>query len=50
MLKSPAGFELMTYMFIEKPLTHCATLIGDNFGKETINKITLDFIAYFDKQ
>lgn len=48
-LKSQAGFELMTYRFVVNPLTHCTMLLGDNFGKETIDKITLDFIVYVDK-
>mgnify|MGYP005952079729 CR=1 FL=1 len=42
-LKSPAGFELMTYKSVVNPLTHCATLIGDNNGKETTYVITLHF-------
>lgn len=28
-------FELMSYRFVVKPLTHCATPLGDNNGKET---------------
>lgn len=30
-LKSPAVFELMTNRFVEIPLTHCTTLLGNNF-------------------
>lgn len=45
-LKSPVGFELKTYRLIVKPLTHCASLLGDNYGKETIHKIKLDVIDY----
>lgn len=40
----------MTYRFVVDPVTQFATLLGDTFGKETISKITLDFIVYFDKQ
>lgn len=36
-LKSPAGLELMTYRLVAKPLIHCATLLGDKFGKEIIH-------------
>lgn len=43
-LKSPAGFELLTYKFGVNALTHCASLESDNFGKN-IYKITLDFIV-----
>lgn len=25
-------------------------VLGDNYGKETVYKITLDFIVYFDEQ
>lgn len=39
----------MTYRFVVNPLTHCAMPLGDNFKKETIYKMTLDFIVYFDK-
>lgn len=35
-LKSPAGLELMTYRLVAKHLIHCATLLGDKFGKEII--------------
>lgn len=31
------------------PLTHCPTLLDDTFRKETIHKIRLDFIDYFEK-
>lgn len=37
-------FEPMTYRFVEKLLNHCATLLGDNVGKQTVYTITLDFI------
>lgn len=37
----------MTYGFVVKPLTHRATLLGDDFGNKTIYKITLDFIGFF---
>lgn len=33
-IKPPEGFELMTYKFIINYLTHCATQLGNNFGKE----------------
>lgn len=36
-LKSPEGLELMTYRLVAKPLIHCATLLGDKFGKEIIH-------------
>lgn len=37
----------MTYKFVEKPLTHYATLLGDLFGKKIIFfQITLDFMIY----
>lgn len=34
----------MIYRFAEKPINHCATLLGDIVGKETIYEITLDLI------
>lgn len=49
MLKSPAGFVIMTYIFVMNPVTHSATLLGENFRKETFCKTTHDFIFYFDK-
>lgn len=36
-LKSLVEFKLMTHRFVVNTLTHCATLISDNYGKETIN-------------
>lgn len=30
----PAGFKLMTSRFIDYTLTHCATMIGNKFGKD----------------
>lgn len=38
----------MTYTFVVNPLTNCTTLLGDTLGKETIYKITLDFIVNFN--
>lgn len=29
----------MTYRYVENPPTHCATLLGDKFGKEIIYQI-----------
>lgn len=29
------GFALMTYRFVVNIITHCAKLLGDNYGKET---------------
>lgn len=52
MKKNLAGFELLNYRFVIRPLTHCTTLFG-----EIIEKITtctyinaLYFIVYFYKQ
>lgn len=39
----------MTKKFVLNHLTYCATMLGDNFGKETVYKIKLDFIVYFDR-
>lgn len=36
-LKSPVELKLMTYRLVAKPLIHCATLLGDKFGKEIIH-------------
>lgn len=41
-LKSPARFKLIAYRSVVNFLTHFATLLDDNFGKETIYKILLD--------
>lgn len=46
-LKAPAVFERMTYRFVVNAPNHCAALLGNNFGKEKVNKIMLDFIVYF---
>lgn len=35
----------MTNKFVLNHLTYCATMLDDNFGKETIYKIKLDFIS-----
>lgn len=40
----------LNILFVVTPLTHCATLFGDNFWKEIIFKIILDLIVYFDEQ
>lgn len=37
----------MTYRFAVNARNNCAMLLDNNFGKETIHKIILDFI-YFD--
>lgn len=39
----------MTYRAVVNPLTLCATLLDVNFGKDSIYKIILGFILYFDK-
>lgn len=36
----------MTLRFVEKPLTHFASLLDDGCGKETIDKITLNFFLF----
>lgn len=46
--KTPDGFELMTYRFLVNALTHFATLLGKNFGKEQNYTIILDFIVHFN--
>lgn len=35
----------MTNKFVLNHLPYCAKMRGDNFGKETIYKIKLDFIS-----
>lgn len=45
-LKPPVWFKLMTLRFVEKPLTHFASLLDDGCGKETIDKITLNFFLF----
>lgn len=42
-IKASAIFELMAYRFVVNALTHCVTLFGNNFGKENIYKIILDY-------
>lgn len=42
-IKAPAGFELITYRFDINTLTHYATLLGNNLGKEKIYEIRLYF-------
>lgn len=49
-LKNPAVFELMTYIFEANPLTLCATLLVFYCGRETAYKIILVFTVYFDEQ
>lgn len=48
-LKSLAGFELVTYIFLVIPLAHYTTLLYASYGKETIYITILDLIVYFDK-
>lgn len=43
---SPAGFELMTYRFLDNALTHCTTLLGNNFAKK--KNYILNFFVYFN--
>lgn len=50
-IKVPAaGFKLITYRFIVNAQTNCATLLDNNFMKEKIFKIILDFFVYFDRK
>lgn len=50
-IKNPAaGFELITYRFIVNAQNNCVTLLGNNFVKEKIFKIILDFFVYFDRK
>lgn len=42
-LTAPGGFELSTYSSVVNALTHCA-MLGNDFGKDNIFKIILDFI------
>lgn len=49
-IKAQVGFKLMTYRFIDNPLTQCATLLGNKFGKEKYYKIKLDLTVYLDRQ
>lgn len=39
------GIEFMTYRCVVNALNHCATLLSNNFGRESINEIILDFIV-----
>lgn len=48
-INAPADFELVTYRSVVNPLTDGAKLLDNNFGNETIYKITLVFVVYFDK-
>lgn len=41
--KAPAGFELITYIFVVNALTHCATVLSNYFGKDKVYKTVLDF-------
>lgn len=34
--KAPAGFALMTQRFVENTPSQCATLLGNNTGKEAL--------------
>lgn len=47
--KAPAVIEIMTYRFVVFAPIHYALLLDNNFRKETIYKILLIFIVYFDK-
>lgn len=48
-LKSLAGFELMTCRFVVNSPNHCTTPLDNNFGREAIYKIILGCIVSFDK-
>lgn len=39
--EAPVGLKLMTYRFVLNTLTDCATPLGNEFGKETIIKLSL---------
>lgn len=43
-------FKPITNRFVVNALTHCAALLGNNFEKESIYKIVLDFIVYFGRK
>lgn len=46
-IKAPAGFVLITYIFARNALAHCTTLLDNNFEKKKkIHKIILDFIVF----
>lgn len=47
-IKAPVGFELIFHGFVVYALTQYATLLGNNFAKGQIYKISLD-IFYFDR-
>lgn len=36
--KSSSGIRTLTYRIVINNLTHCATLLGNNFGKEKNNE------------
>lgn len=44
-IKAPAGFELKTIRFVVNALTHCATLLADNFGGKHFLNYTLSFFS-----
>lgn len=49
LIKALAGFELLTYRFVANALTNCATLLGNNFGKDFFFLIKLDFFLIVKK-
>lgn len=44
-----AIFKHLINRFVVIPLTHCTTMLSNNFRKEAFYKITLHYIVYFDK-
>lgn len=40
----------MTYRFVGNSLTHCTTLLGNNFGKGKDYEIIIDFIVDFNRK
>lgn len=40
----------MTYRFVGNLLTHCATLLDNNLGKEKDYEIIIDFIVDFNRK
>lgn len=44
--KAPAGFELITYIFVVNALTHSATVLSNYFGKDKNYKTVLDFFLF----
>lgn len=43
-IEASVGYKLMTNKFVVNALTHCTTLLSNNWGKENVYEFMLDYL------